>query len=478
MQLSLRRLAEALDGWSEGGRVALTETEHVLVANNLNAADAVELVGMFSDLLWRIEMEDGAGGRTTSDRLTPDFQPFRFVMDKPDDVAGADRLVTNTAFAELLRTGVGVTALRLARCVVPFETMTLRVAPFDDTVGFEPRPVMAKPRKVVRESGARRIVTEDIGHWLLRDTVRMPWTDHAFRTWSKLAVPTVMRALSNEVEQDYLVFRGPPLLRLPLANVAPVDLDEKAFHALQAAAAWVYDNERELEMRHGLYAIEMARTALFGSSAATVFGQAASAALESARIAYGLNLSQVSRDSLKALADLRKAVSDETGKLADGTRTIAGSVATAVFAGVGLLLARMTASAPAFPVVGLAFILVLYVGAVVWSGRRFIQVQAEIRNQWRKRLYVFLPKAEYDEMVETPASLAESAFNLAARLGMLIAVLMFVGVSAFVAFEGPRPQATKVSSAAPSASVMPATPPADAGVPALVSPPPPVGASN
>jgi hypothetical protein len=431
----LSSLAVALDRWNDAGRATLTETDSAVVANELKAVDAVELATMCSALGWRVEMDDRAGGETKSGQLTPDFEPFRFVIHKPESVAGPGRLVTNTALAGLLSDGVSVSSLRLVRCAIAFEMITLRISPFEDETGFEPGSVAGKPRRVVRESSARRLVTDDIGHWLLRDTDHLPWTDDAFRTWARLAVPNVMRALSNEVEQDCLVFRGPPLVRLSLRSEAYQSLDEAGFRAIQDAAIWVYDNERELEMRHGLYSAEIARTAAFDSDAAAVFKRAAASALESARIAYGLNLSQVSRDSLRALADLRKAISDETAKLADSTRTIAGSVATSVFAGLGLLLARLTTNAPAPLVVSLTLILGLYVCAVIWSGCRFIKVQEEIRRQWRSRLYVFLSNIDYDEMVEKPAKNAEGAFNLAAIFGAIITGLMVIVVLAAVGLD-------------------------------------------
>jgi hypothetical protein len=454
----LSSLAVALDAWNDTGRATLTETDSAVVANELNAADAVELAAMCSALGWRVEMDDRAGGETKSGQLTPDFEPFRFVIHKPEGVAGPDRLVTNTALTDLLSDGVSVCSLRLVRCSTAFETITLRISPFEDETGFESGSVAGKPRRVVRESGARRLVTDDIGHWLLRDTDHLPWTDDAFRTWARLAVPNVMRALSNEVEQDGLVFRGPPLVRLSLPSKAYESLDEVSFHAIQDAAIWVYDNERELEMRHGLYSAEIARTAAFDSDAAAVFNRVAASALESARIAYGLNLSQVSRDSLRALADLRKAISDETAKLADSTRTIAGSVATSVFAGLGLLLARLTTNAPSPLVVSLTLILGLYVCAVIWSGRRFIKVQEEIRRQWRSRLYVFLSDIDYNDMVEKPAKSAEGAFNLAATFGAIITGLMVIVVLAAVALD-PRQVPAALNATTSTAPNSAASPP-------------------
>ena len=146
----------------------------------------------------------------------------------------------------------------------------------------------------------------------------------------------------------------------------------------------------------------------------------------------------MSRDTLKALADLRKAISDETAKLAESTRSVAGSVAASLFAGLGLLITRSTTNIPGWMLVSLSVVLAVYVCAVVWSGKKFIRVQANIRNQWRTRLYTFLPTKEYSAMVEEPAKEAESAFNVAAVCGLTLSAVLVVGTFVFVTRTTPQ----------------------------------------
>ena len=451
MEPSLQGLAEALDAWNDAGRATLTETEASIAVYGLATIDAAELSSACLAAGWPIEIADASDSLVTADRLSDDFGPFRAVVGKPDGVAGAGRLVTNTALSAMLVRGGCFGTLRLARCRTAFEAATLRLCPFDDVTDFNPRPVAAKPRRMVRETGDRRSVPEDMGPWLLRGSGPAPWGDDTFRRWSRLAIASTLRALANEVEQGTIVFRGPPMVRLDFVPGEAGRFDERAFMALQQAAAWVYDNEREAEMRHGLFAAEIARTAAFGADAFKVFAQVTSSALESAKIAYGLNLSQVSRDSLKALADLRKAISDETAKLAESTRSVAGSVAAALFAGLGLLVTRSTTNIPGWLLVSLSAVLALYVSAVVWSGWKFIQVQRVIRGQWRGRLYAFLPEDEYKAMVEWPAQQAENAFRAAARSAMAIAFLLVAGTGAYVYAASPRSAAPEAPAGSASA---------------------------
>lgn len=74
---------------------------------------------------------------------------------------------------------------------------------------------------------------------------------------------------------------------------------------LQRAAGWVFENPREVENRHALFAAEVARSALTGSTVSNP-GDVSNSASEGARIAYYFGVVGQSRDALKALADSRK----------------------------------------------------------------------------------------------------------------------------------------------------------------------------
>lgn len=205
-----------------------------------------------------------------------------------------------------------------------------------------------------------------------------------------------------------------------------------SFSALQAATAWVYENPRELENRHGLLGAEVARTALRDGNLADL-ASVMPMALEGARIAFGFGVSQQSRDALKTLSDLRKAVSDETGKLADTTRTLATAMTTSALANAGLVIARLTLPkgaefiGPAAFIIGVA--LALYVAVVIATGFHFISIQRDLRDNWRDRLYRFLPEAEYELMVTKPVGRAETGFRNTAIASGLLAIIMLVAIA-------------------------------------------------
>ena len=145
---------------------------------------------------------------------------------------------------------------------------------------------------------------------------------------------------------------------------------------------------------------------------------------------YAFGVQQQSRETLKALSDLRKAVLDEAAKLTDITRGLVAAVAGAVLGGVGLMVARV-----ALPNTGvfvrsaallLGLVLVLHVIGTIISGAMFVDFQKSLRKQWRSRLYAFLGDTDYKTLVTNPVAKAEKAFWVSAGIGATLTALTFV----------------------------------------------------
>ena len=179
-------------------------------------------------------------------------------------------------------------------------------------------------------------------------------------------------------------------------------------------------------MRHILLANELARSgsAPAAGSVAQFLNAHLADAWESAQIAYQMALADTSRDTLKVLGDLRKAISDETAKLSDQARQLATSVAGALATGLGLVAARIAVKASPGVVAAIMVVVAIYVAAVIISGWQFIVLQRNLRQAWQPRLYRFLPDGEYKRMVTDPAQRAERAFSYTAWLGGFAVLLL------------------------------------------------------
>ena len=448
----LTKLAETLDGWSEGGRTLITETNAVLVAARLSAQDTVTLIGLASALAWTVTIEDRSGDYVQLNDIDDDFGPFKVLVTKPLARDGIDAIVTNTGFVDWLSRAPASPVVQVARLTRAIETMTVRMAPWGDDASFVPTLFSANPRKVVREFGGHRVVPDHLGPWAMADISSILPEDEAAKLWMSIAAKMLMMAMANELEDERtLVLKGPPLAKYTLPAPGAQTFDPDVFRHLQEAARWVFEFTQEMETKHALMAAELARTNVGSGDAFALFAAGTKSGLEGAKIAYQLGLHKISMDSLKAMADLRKAVADEATKLADATRQIAAAVATALFAGVGVITARLTVplNGPVVTtaVVVLAVVLCMYVGAVILSGWQFVRIQSDLREQWRSKLYRFLPKDDYDALVSKPAAQAELGFKTAAWIGGVLATVLLTLVLAVALFAPPMaPQSTNTPS--------------------------------
>jgi hypothetical protein len=423
----VRHLAELLDRLSEAGFVAIVESNEVSISG-LTAEHAVEILDLVGGV-WRNSIEDSAGGVTTADQLVAAFQPFRLVLEKPAIEEGRWRLLTLAGFRQALNKPDLPGVVELARCQTAFDTQAFRaVAWGNGGVAVAVNEELRSPRDLVKETGQARIVPADLRRWLLASQPPV-LEDAVFATWATLASVNIVRSLVSEVAQDgKLILRGVMRLQIDAPdNGTYGNLGREGFMTLQQATQWVYANSREAETRLGLFVNEMTRSAAHNVSCADGFRSTADA-LEGARLAFQLGLEGLSKDTMKALSDLRKSLSDETAKLSDITRQLALAVAGSVFLGMGVILTKQTSSISFIGIILFGLVLAIYVAFVGLSGHQYISLQRDLRAEWRRVLYRFISDPEYKRMVEIPAEKAEGNFYDACYAGGLAIFLLLLAM--------------------------------------------------
>ncbi|WP_296246383.1 hypothetical protein [uncultured Stenotrophomonas sp.] len=406
-------LAEAIDRLVETQHAHVTETDDVVVVSALAPEPALDLCTRCSQLGWHAELFDRAGDAwPANEPPVGAYGPFRLTIRKPAAPAGTLQLLSNHAFSRWLRQNPPVTNWHVARLDGPIATRTHMFQPWDGTETAPPPTVIKSPRALVREFGAQRRVPEQIGPWLSAPLEDAAFATPAAQVWVAAATQALMHALPDEIdpEDGGLKFRGPPRLVLPSPTVGDAPLGRATFNVLQAASNWVFENNREAEMRHILLATELARSGADADQAGQFLAVHLADAWESAQLAYQMALADTSRDTLKVLGDLRKAVGDETAKLNDMGRQLAASVAAAVATGIGLVAARIAASTPWWLNLTVTVVVTMYVAMIVMSGVHFIRLQRSLRSEWQPRLYRFLLANDYTRMVDTPVAKAEHGF--------------------------------------------------------------------
>lgn len=421
--MSATTLAVWIDRLRPSGAFVSEAAENVSVSN-LSARAALRLVARVEAEAWAYQVLDQTGEIWLRDDIADDLEPFRVVIRKPASPAGCIRLLTDTGFKEWLAQGADASVCQVARLMGAFSTLSVRFTPWEENAqAFSPSERTASPRSLVRDFSSQPAAPLDIRPWLLEDSEFGYYDNSSFRVWMAQAAANILRSLPDEIDAvtGSLKFKGPPRLSLELNpnHLNGInDLQPEGFKALQKGTRWVFDNAREAEMRHVLFATEIARSGVSSSVAEIYMREHAAAALDGAKIGYQASLSQLSADTIKALADLRKAVTEETAKVTEATRQIAGAVSAALAIGVGLMAARVTSAASSKLIVAVMIVAAAYVGMVILSGIQFALLQRGLRTGWQPRLYRYLPAQEYNALVLSPTGKAEASLFWVSGIGM------------------------------------------------------------
>ena len=345
----------------------LTETPSALTIASLPAAELEQLFPLLTAVGWRCDIVDGAGERAEIGTHKADYQPFIVTVEKPSQTS-ALQVVTSAGLAAFLREERAEELWEVATLVTPFATMATSFLPWGSSSIFSPAPTTKSPRQLVKDHKIPPSAPNDIRVWMLRTPAsEQLWDDPVFQTFANLSAGALMRALASEIKNDGdLVFKGPPRTQLEIPRLeAANELKLNGYNDLLGAAAWVYENAAEAEQRHGLFTAEFGRTHP-PSEAGDSHGFCLPSSpmfSKGARLAYQLSLSDLTREAIKAQGDLRKAVADDTAKLADNARQVVTAVAAALATCIGLVAAKVGTTTPHWLLAVVAFLAGVYVCA-------------------------------------------------------------------------------------------------------------------
>ena len=432
-------LAELLDSLTDQALAGVVESDRTITIHSLSAGDGEGVRHAVRRLAWPISVVDGADAPADLDDLADDMGPFRITVEKPD--TGPTRtLVTAAGLKQALSTerAPGPGAWWVARLQTRFDTETLCLVPWGEVVGdVASRECLKSPREFVREIADKRLVPDDIRPWLMAHPDRSLdlWPDVRFQVFAQCAAIALFRAIASEVVSAHdVAFIGPPRRTLPLTEKSVVQrLGDQGFAALQHIARWVYEDIPSTEQRHALLAAEIVRSTSAQDDVAAALRTSGTDMLQGARLAYQLGLADLSKEAIKAQADLRKAVADDTAKSADGARSTAAGLATAIATGIGLFVARGINGASDGLLAAVAVAVAVYLFVVGASSLRHLEIQRRLRQVWRHRFYRFIPDDDYRKMVIEPVQQAEQVFRLIAWLCLYASeILLAVACKLFI----------------------------------------------
>jgi hypothetical protein len=392
---------------ANSGRIAENELPAVRVFElDVNALQA--LTSLLDTAGHSYEIVDAAEQVLERNALDSGVAPFAISFRKPAREHEA-WFVSTAAFEGWLSNPSTVGAVRVAACTHGFTTEAFRVSGWGESLTERSARVRKSPRRIVRDASGRGLVPADLRPFLLVDGSDAPSGDVAYETWAAYAAAKLLLAIATEVLSDNRVeFVGPPRLNIPIFDPEKTPELVDWFELVQEAARWIYDDDREVDLRHRLFSQEFARLAYGSTSIGSAMIRSGASALEGAKITYSFHVHEISKDALKSLSELRKAVSEDTQKMFESVRQVALSAAGAMFYVIGLVAARLS-SAPMDAGVFdfLLFVGMTYSGVVVIVNYRVIVQQRELRSVWRSKVYRYLTDEEYALMVQDPNRRAE-----------------------------------------------------------------------
>lgn len=336
------------------------------------------------------------------------------------------------------------TAVRLAFEEGRFRTRAFEVGPWEEAPAAGPdvpAPRDASPRRQVRAQSSGLMAPSKIEPWVVDgDHGRGP----AWQAWIAVSASMIARSLPNELyvedTEERVSLSGQPPRRLELGRFGFADIP---FVALQQAAAWVYLEAADVEVRHTFLAAELAREWPAGKSFSDGLDGKLESSLDSARLLYKAHLRAGSKDTLKALADLRKTLADDVQKLVQQARDLASSVWRDVAVAIGVMAVRFGLDAAKTVPSSFAFstiylLVAAYFVASFWLtvtiNRRFLSSLEQSRAAWRTKLYAFLDDDDYRELAGTPLSGAIEDYRITERRTrrVVAVVVLFLVIATLV----------------------------------------------
>jgi hypothetical protein len=292
------------------------------------------------------------------------------------------------------------------------------VDPADPYAESEP---LTDPRVFAHDFSGKQVVPNDIRPWLLRTPPRIE--GEAYRIWRRAASRSILAALCDQVyaaDSDLVFhFNGPPA-----RDVRATDVEiEALFPLLSSGASWVFKGARDTEVRHLLLANEWART----HRTADGLNSLGDGALESAKSAYNAYVKSSGRETLQALASLRRSVLEESQKISERSQALTGylwkDLALAASPFVLKIFSDSLSSENDYISGGLSIVaaafLVFAFAMHNYINYKFFSGQKASRIIWKQSLNTVLSQSELHQFAEEP--IKKSVDNY-------VQVAIFVGI--------------------------------------------------
>lgn len=358
--------------------------------------------------------------------------------------------LTPRALAVLLNDGEKAAKARRVLVAVEFAsfaTVRCNFESWDQMVPdleFSEKAPLPIPRRIVRDQLA--IVPLSIGPLLLIKAPEDTSSD-VFLTWRAAVAPQLLLCLADEVwSQDavtYVSITGPR--RRKLAAALERFNAERDLRGVTEVAEWVFNSRIDAETRHTLFAYELAREWPGEKTFAEGFGEVAEGALEAAKTAFRMHVRDSSKETLKALQDLRKTLADDVSRIVTQTRELTSSIWRDLLVVAAAVLGRFTlltntasedAAITDYILYGVIIYLAFSAIMTVSASASFMNIIQGTQAQWQTKLYGFVDPTDFKTLAKGPLDAAGKVYSRA-RNATILAYAVVIIALVVLAFQAP-----------------------------------------
>ena len=294
-----------------------------------------------------------------------------------------------------------------------------------------------------------------------------------FRAWREVAARRLLAGLvssaAREDDVTWLQVAGPPKAQFRADDPKlPAGYDQ-----LSSCAAWVFTSGQDVEARHLIFASELARAYRPTAPLPEVFAYA----LKSAKATYEAHVQSSSRETLKALSDLRKSVIDEAQKITQRTQDLTSGLWRDVAVSAAPFVLKILGDATKAPnpkvTAGFYFASAIFISISfalqTQINKSYLNNQRAARARWFEALYNYISREERERIADGPIRSAEQTYQTTKFLIALIYSVLALILLGFGVWE-----LTQLR----QADAVPASPPAASNPSAVRDAPAPVRPST
>lgn len=334
-----------------------------------------------------------------------------------------------------------------------FETFAYTVSPWaKEPTNEEPCPLSSSSytqsltKGIIRYYSSDFTPPEKVSSWILKTQINLD--NKALAIWKEFSCKELLKSLTNELyvsDVKMIGLSGKPPRKITFGN--EVDC-VASFSTIQAAAKWIYLEGEEVELKHTFLSNELAREWPDNTSFCSGISSKLPSAFESARLLYKAHIRASSKDTIKALGDLRKNLADDTQKIVQQSRDLTSSMWKDVALTISTIIIKYTLDAAKAPAISRVYAFIFFAIAIyiiishsinLFINHRFISLLEKNRTTWRKKLYGFLDDNDYNELASIPINNSYNDYKVIEKTSMVITfasaiTLIAIGLSDFIPF--------------------------------------------